>query len=214
MSTQHEVMGKDGKLDFGDREDVSLRLCAMGDISFGGAVQELRFREGADSIFAAVKDDLKSADLRIGNLHSVLVERGQAASDNRGCLLASPEAVACLLDIDLDVATLQQPHPGCRHGGFSGMPRAPEPGWAADHWCRPESGRGPRASDSNESWYQTVLLGLFLWHGPDCRRVPTWQRRGCHEAQHQPQGACSAKQSQHLQCNSAMGAAFCVILLR
>ena len=103
-------MGKDGKLDFGDREDVSLRLCAMGDISFGGAVQEVRSREGADSIFAAVREDLKSADLRIGNLESVLVEGRQAASDDRGCLLASPATVACLLDINLDVATFANNH--------------------------------------------------------------------------------------------------------
>jgi len=103
-------MNHDGHLDFTDRNGPFIRLCAVGDLSFHGKIQDMILRQGTAHVFKDVKASLLEADIRIGNLESVLLANQVDANDSKSCLLADSIATECLLDAKFDVLTFANNH--------------------------------------------------------------------------------------------------------
>jgi poly-gamma-glutamate synthesis protein (capsule biosynthesis protein) len=82
----------------------TLRVVAVGDINFARAVAREYVLAGRGAeIFAGVRDELRSADIAIGNLESLLLDRPGYADPPGSPVFAGPrEAVDLLLDAGFD----------------------------------------------------------------------------------------------------------------
>jgi poly-gamma-glutamate synthesis protein (capsule biosynthesis protein) len=76
----------------------TLRLAAVGDINFARAIARDYILAGkGDSIFAGVADSLRAADLAIGNLESILLDRGDTTDPTGKMVFAGPHVAGPLL---------------------------------------------------------------------------------------------------------------------
>src|SRR5207302_2434220 len=87
----------------------SIRIVAVGDLSFNGRYPRLLKRQGADHPFRAVLPAWHGADLRLGNLESPVTTAPRAAP-SKTTLRAPAEAVASLRAADFDCLTLANNH--------------------------------------------------------------------------------------------------------
>ncbi|MGQ9778439.1 MAG: CapA family protein [Bacillota bacterium] len=85
-------------------------LAAVGDIYLGGGLGERIRREGPDYPWRGTMEVLKKADLRVGNLESVLSRAGRVYVPKQYTLRADPEAVAALVSGGFNVVTLANNH--------------------------------------------------------------------------------------------------------
>jgi len=75
-----------------------LRILAVGDINLARAVARDYIVPGRGAeVFASVRSGLHAADITIGNLESVIVDRGTATDTARAPAFAAPKAAAALL---------------------------------------------------------------------------------------------------------------------
>lgn len=83
----------------------TLRIVAVGDINFGRSVaREYLFAGRGAEIFAGVRDSLRAADIAIGNLESIILDRGRYADTTNSPVFAGPvEALPLLVDAGFDV---------------------------------------------------------------------------------------------------------------
>ena len=75
----------------------TLRIVHVGDINLARTVARRILRGHGDSVFANVSAALKAADLAIGNLESVLVDRGDTTDAANAMQFSGPEEGAALL---------------------------------------------------------------------------------------------------------------------
>ena len=86
-------------------------LAAVGDISFRGDPGEAALREGPAYPFAAIRPRLSDADVRFGNMESVLVPETFPPQELASQALASPDAVApALAEAGFDVLNMAANH--------------------------------------------------------------------------------------------------------
>ena len=85
-------------------------LAAVGDIYLGGSLGERIRREGPDYPWRGTAEILKKADLRLGNLESVLSRAGRVYVEKEYTLRADPEAVAALRAGGFNVVSLANNH--------------------------------------------------------------------------------------------------------
>lgn len=84
----------------------SLRMVFVGDINFARSLaREYLLAGRGNEIFAAVGDELRTADVAVGNLESLLLERGTRTDTTNSPVFAGPqrEAVAVLRETGFDV---------------------------------------------------------------------------------------------------------------
>ncbi|MFI5236299.1 MAG: CapA family protein, partial [Gemmatimonadales bacterium] len=89
-----------------------LHVIAVGDINFArGISRDLIFAGLGDSIFAALRDTLRAADLTIGNLESILLDRGDTSDSMGRMVFAGPHVAAPLLvDAGFDAVSTANNH--------------------------------------------------------------------------------------------------------
>lgn len=82
----------------------TLRIVAVGDINFGRSVaREYLFAGRGAEIFAGVRDSLRAADIAIGNLESIILDRGRYADTTNSPVFAGPlDALPLLVDAGFD----------------------------------------------------------------------------------------------------------------
>ncbi|NLG85097.1 MAG: CapA family protein [Firmicutes bacterium] len=85
-------------------------LAAVGDIYLGGGLGERIRREGPDYPWRGTIEVLRQADLRVGNLESVLSRAGRVYVPKQYTLRAEPEAVAALTSGGFNVVSLANNH--------------------------------------------------------------------------------------------------------
>lgn len=83
----------------------SLRLAFVGDINFGRSVARNYIFEGRGrELFAAVRERLGAADVAVGNLESVILDRGRYADTTNSPVFAGPlESLELLREAGFDV---------------------------------------------------------------------------------------------------------------
>lgn len=89
----------------------TLRIVFVGDMNLGRvtAIEYILTGRGAE-IFAGVRDRLRAADIAVGNLESILLERGRYV-DPPGIVFAGPaEAVQLLVDAGFDLVGTANNH--------------------------------------------------------------------------------------------------------
>jgi len=73
----------------------TLRIVFVGDLNFGRSLAtNYLFRGRGAEVFAGVRDRLRAADITVGNLESMLLERGQFADTTNSPVFAGPQAIA------------------------------------------------------------------------------------------------------------------------
>lgn len=84
-------------------------MIAVGDVMLDRMVDKRIEANGAESILADVRDDLRAADLTIANLECPLADKGPHAPDD--CIFrADPDTVRVLLDGGIDIVALANNH--------------------------------------------------------------------------------------------------------
>jgi poly-gamma-glutamate synthesis protein (capsule biosynthesis protein) len=84
----------------------TLRIAFVGDLNFGRSLARNYIFEGRSAeILAGVRDRLRAADIAVGNLESILLERGRHADTTNSPVFAGPQAegIAILRDAGFDV---------------------------------------------------------------------------------------------------------------
>ena len=84
----------------------TLRIVFVGDLNFGRSLARNYIFEGRSAeILAGVGDRLRAADIAVGNLESILLERGRHADTTNSPVFAGPQAegIAILQDAGFDV---------------------------------------------------------------------------------------------------------------
>lgn len=83
----------------------SLRLVFVGDINFGRSVASNYVLAGRGAaLFAQVREQLRAADVAVGNLESIILDRGRYADTTNSPVFAGPvEALDLLPDAGFDV---------------------------------------------------------------------------------------------------------------
>jgi len=84
----------------------TLRIAFVGDINFGRSVARNYILRGRSAeILAGVRERLRGADIAVGNLESILLERGRRADTTNSPVFAGPrvEGTALLNDAGFDV---------------------------------------------------------------------------------------------------------------
>jgi len=84
----------------------SLHIVFVGDMNFGRSLaRNYLFRGRGAEVFAGVRDSLRAADIAVGNLESILLERGRASDTTNSPVFAGPvrEVVPLLEDAGFDV---------------------------------------------------------------------------------------------------------------
>ena len=84
----------------------TLRLLFVGDMNFARSLaRDYLFAGRGAEIFAGVRDRLRAADIAVGNLESILLERGTASDTTNARQFAGPqrEAIPLLQDAGFDV---------------------------------------------------------------------------------------------------------------
>ena len=84
----------------------TLRMVFVGDINFARSLaRNYLFTGRGHEVFAGVRDRLRAADIAVGNLESILLERGTVSDTNSSPVFAGPQALAIplLLDAGFDV---------------------------------------------------------------------------------------------------------------
>jgi hypothetical protein len=96
----------------------SFSMVVVGDVMLDRTVGQRIKTNGAESIFAKVRDELRSADITFANLESPLSTTGAHAP--KSCIFrADPAAVDVLVDGGIDVVALSNNH--CLDPGTAGM---------------------------------------------------------------------------------------------
>ncbi len=94
------------------RQDT-LRMVFVGDMNFARSLARNYLLAGrGHEVLAAVRDDLRAADIAVGNLESILLERGARTDTTNSPTFAGPqrEAVALLRDAGFDVLATANNH--------------------------------------------------------------------------------------------------------
>jgi len=84
----------------------TLRMAFVGDINFARSLaRNYLFTGRGTEVFARVRDRLRAADVAVGNLESILLERGRRADTTNSPVFAGPqrEAIPLILDAGFDV---------------------------------------------------------------------------------------------------------------
>lgn len=89
--------------------DTEVSLAVVGDIMLSRAVGERMDSDGTEAVLAGVREQLRDADLTIGNLESPLCEGGTPAP-KRFTLKADPVGLEVLEDGSFDVLSLANNH--------------------------------------------------------------------------------------------------------
>lgn len=101
----------------------TLRIAFVGDINFARSLaRNYLFQGRGAEVFAAVRDRLRAADIAVGNLESLLLERGPGVADTTGSpVFAGPkaEAIPLILDAGFDVIGTANNH--AWDFGFAGL---------------------------------------------------------------------------------------------
>jgi poly-gamma-glutamate synthesis protein (capsule biosynthesis protein) len=93
-------------------ERDTLRMAFVGDINFARSLAQLYIFGGRrEEIFAGVRDRLRAADLTIGNLESLILERGERWDPPGSPTFAGPvEALPLLLEAGFDAVSTANNH--------------------------------------------------------------------------------------------------------
>lgn len=83
----------------------SLRIVLVGDLNFARSLaREYIFAGRAQEVLAGVRDRLRAADIAVGNLESIILDRGRQADTTNSPVFAGPlEALALMRDAGFDV---------------------------------------------------------------------------------------------------------------
>lgn len=106
----HEVMDQSGTLVFDDESMFLARLTAMGDIAFHEAVLAGSLRNADSVVFEGVKTCLAKADIKFGNLETVIAEKPEIRFSKKACRVADIRAIAALRSIGVDVLSFANNH--------------------------------------------------------------------------------------------------------
>lgn len=89
-----------------------LHVIAVGDINFArGIARDYIFADKGDSIFAQVRDTIRAADLAVGNLESILLDRGDTTDSTGKMVFAGPDVAGPLLiDAGFDAVSTANNH--------------------------------------------------------------------------------------------------------
>ena len=133
-----------------------LHVIAVGDINFArGIARDYLFASKGDSIFADVRDTLRAADVAIGNLESILLDRGDTTDSTGKMVFAGPHIAAPLLiDAGFDAVSTANNH--AWDFGRSGLLESLR---HLDAAGIPHSGTGPSLADA----YRPAILDRAGW---------------------------------------------------
>ncbi len=83
----------------------TLRIAFVGDLNFGRSLaRNYIFQDRAGAVLAGVRDRLRAADIAVGNLESIILDRGRQADTTNSPVFAGPmDAIAMLRDAGFDV---------------------------------------------------------------------------------------------------------------
>lgn len=83
----------------------TLRIAFVGDLNFGRSLaRNYIFQDRAGAVLAGVRDRLRAADIAVGNLESIILDRGRYADTTNSPVFAGPiDAIAMLRDAGFDV---------------------------------------------------------------------------------------------------------------
>jgi poly-gamma-glutamate synthesis protein (capsule biosynthesis protein) len=84
----------------------SVRIVFVGDMNFARSLaRNYLFTGRGHEVFAGVRDELRGADIAVGNLESILLERGNRTDTTNSPVFAGPQhlAIPLLLDAGFDV---------------------------------------------------------------------------------------------------------------
>jgi len=99
--------------------DETACLIAVGDIALGDGVEKAVAERGVSHILSPLRELFAGADLRVGNLESVLTSEQQRAVPIGATLRASPAAVEVLCEAKFDAVTVANNH--CLDYGVTGL---------------------------------------------------------------------------------------------
>ena len=99
-------------------EEIS-SLIAVGDIALGDGVEKVVAECGVSHVLSPVRELFAGADLRVGNLESVLTSEQRRAVPTGAVLKASPAAVEVLCEAKFDAVTVANNH--CLDYGVKGL---------------------------------------------------------------------------------------------
>jgi poly-gamma-glutamate capsule biosynthesis protein CapA/YwtB (metallophosphatase superfamily) len=99
--------------------DATASLIAVGDIALGDGVESSVAEHGVSHILSPVRRLFAGADLRVGNLESVLTSEQQRAVPTGAALKASPAAIEVLCEAKFDALTVANNH--CLDYGVTGL---------------------------------------------------------------------------------------------
>lgn len=155
-----------------EAEPRSFTMAAVGDVMLDRGVWRAIQNNGAQSILAKVRDDLRSADITFANLECPLATSGPHSPEN--CIFrADPRAVEVLLDGGIDIVALANNH--SLDAGTSGLMET------LDHLDRAGVAYCGAAREREDAWepclfeVNDVMLGfvgctdLSFQHGSWCK---------------------------------------------
>jgi len=105
-----QILENDGTMVISDRKGPTVRLLAVGDLAFHGKALETMGRESPQYILEPVRELIRTADLVVGNLESVLVKAPYSPLSSKACLVSGLEALEGLEDAGFDVLTFANNH--------------------------------------------------------------------------------------------------------
>lgn len=133
-----------------------LHVIAVGDLNFArGIARDYILAGKGDSIFALVRDTLRAADLTIGNLESILLDRGDTTDSTGKMVFAGPHIAAPLLvDAGFDAVSTANNHAWdfARRGLLESLRHLDAAGI-------PHSGTGPTLEDA----YRPAIVDRAGW---------------------------------------------------
>ncbi|MBI5231223.1 MAG: CapA family protein [Coriobacteriales bacterium] len=88
---------------------ATLTVAAVGDLLFDRNVSDLIEAEGGEAPFTGVADDLAKADVTVGNLESIISDRGEPA-DKDTTFRGDPRAIQGLTSAGFDFVSLANDH--------------------------------------------------------------------------------------------------------
>ena len=130
----------------------TLRILFVGDMNFARSLaRDYLFQGRGAEIFAGVRDRLRAPDIAVGNLESILIERGTRSDTTNALVFAGPrlEAIPLLQDAGFDVLGTANNH--AWDFGWAGLLESVA--WL-DSAGLAHTGTGPTLDDA---WHPVVL---------------------------------------------------------
>ncbi len=105
-----QMMDNDGTIEVREKVSPTITLAAVGDLAFHGPVLEAITQDPKSFFPGPVQEIVRSADISIGNLESVLVDHPFSPVSGKAFLIAGFQALPVLQDAGFDILTFANNH--------------------------------------------------------------------------------------------------------